>query len=132
MDLKEPRQEKESRAGRTDPLANRPALGIAYHMPERLTPEWYAFGLIDRALAQGADSLLYDELVRKAGLTGGVDAGINWGLGSMFDYSGPMLWMAQAFHDSTTPSDKLLAAIDTVIERVAKKGSIRRRSIGRA
>ena len=122
VDLKEPRQEKERRAGRTDPLANRPALGIAYHMPERLTPEWYAFGLIDRALAQGADSLLYDELVRKAGLTGGVDAGINWGLGSMFDYSGPMLWMAQAFHDSTTSSDKLLAAIDTVIERVRKEG----------
>jgi zinc protease len=122
VDLKEPRQEKERRAGRTDPLANRPALGIAYHLPERLTPEWYAFGLIDRALAQGADSLLYDELVRKAGLTGGVDAGINWGLGSMFDYSGPMLWMAQAFHDSTTSSDKLLAAIDTVIERVRKDG----------
>ena len=121
-DLKEPRQEKERRAGRTDPLANRPALGIAYHMPERHTPEWYAFGLIDHALAQGADSLLYDELVRKPGLTGSVDAGINWGLGSMFDYSGPMLWMAQVFHDSTTSSDKLLAAIDTVIERVRKEG----------
>ena len=54
-----------------------------------LTPEWYAFGLLDEALAQGSDSLLYDELVRKKGLTGGVDAGINWGLGNMFDYSGP-------------------------------------------
>jgi zinc protease len=121
-DLREPRQEKEKRAGRTDPLANRPALGIAYHLPERLTPEWYAFGLIDRALAQGGDSILYDELVRKGGLTGGVDAGINWGLGSMFDYSGPMLWMAQFFHDTTTPSDKLLAAIDAVVERVRKEG----------
>jgi predicted Zn-dependent peptidase len=121
-DLREPRQEKEKRAGRTDPLASRPALGIAYHLPQRLTPEWYAFGLIDRALAQGADSILYDELVRKGGLTGGVDAGINWGLGSMFDYSGPMLWMAQFFHDTTTPSDKLLAVIDTVVERVRKEG----------
>jgi predicted Zn-dependent peptidase len=121
-DLREPRQEKEKRTGRTDALANRPALGIAYHLPERLTPEWYAFGLIDRALAQGSDSLLYEELVRKGGLTGGVDAGINWGLGSMFDYSGPMLWMAQFFHDATTPSDKLLAAIDAVLERVRKEG----------
>ena len=121
-DLREPRQEKEKRAGRTDPLATRPALGIAYHLPERLTPEWYAFGLIDRALAQGSDSLLYEELVRKGGLTGGVDAGINWGLGSMFDYSGPMLWMAQFFHDATTPTDKLLAAIDGVLERIRKDG----------
>ena len=73
-------------------------------------------------MAQGADSLLYDELVRKQGLTGDVDAGINWGLGNMFDYSGPMLWIAQFFHDTSTPSDKLLAAIDGVIETVRKEG----------
>ncbi len=120
-DLREPRQEKEKHAGRTDPLANRPALGLAYHLPDRGTPEWYAFGLLDQILAQGPDSLLYDELVRKRALTGGVDAGINWGLGNMFDYSGPMLWMAQIFHDSTTPSDKLLAAVDEVVERVRQR-----------
>ena len=121
-DLREPRQQKEKRAERTDALANRPALGIAYHLPDRLTPEWYAFGLIDQAMAQGADSLLYDDLVRKKGLTGGVDAGINWGLGNMFDYSGPMLWMAQFFHDTGTPSDKLLTAIDGVVESIRKEG----------
>jgi predicted Zn-dependent peptidase len=121
-DLKEPRQEKEKRAGRTDPLANRPALGIAYHVPDRFTPEWYAFGLLDEALAQGSDSLLYDELVRKKGLTGGVNAGINFGLGSMFDYSGPMLWEAQFFHDSSVTSDGLLAAIDSIVETVRKDG----------
>ena len=121
-DLREPRQLKEKRAERTDKLANRPALGIGYHMPDRRTPEWYAFGLIDQALAQGDDSLLYDDLVRKKGLTGGVDAGINWGLGNMFDYSGPMLWIAQFFHDTSTPSDRLLTAIDGVVESVRKTG----------
>ena len=121
-DLKEPRQEKEKRAGRTDPLANRPALGIAYHVPDRFTPEWYAFGLLDEALAQGSDSLLYDELVRKKGLTGGVSAGINFGLGNMFDYSGPMLWEAQFFHDSSVTSDGLLSAIDSIVEKVRKDG----------
>jgi zinc protease len=121
-DLREPRQEKEKRAERTDPLANRPALGIGYHLPERNTPEWYAFGLIDQALAQGADSLLYDDLVRKKGLTGGVDAGINFGLGNMFDYSGPMLWIAQVFHDTSAPSETLLAAIDGVVEPIRKQG----------
>jgi len=121
-DLREPRQDKEKRASRTDALANRPALAVAYHVPERFTPEWFAFGLLDQALAQGSDSLLYDELVRKKGLTGGVNAGINWGLGNMFDYSGPMLWIAQFFHDTTVPSDKLLAAIDEVVERVRTNG----------
>ena len=52
-DLREPRQEKEKRAARTDALATRPALGIAYHLPDRFTPEWYAFGLIDQAIGPG-------------------------------------------------------------------------------
>jgi predicted Zn-dependent peptidase len=121
-DLTEPRQEKEKHAGRTDPLANRPALGLGYHVPERNTPEWYAFGLLDQLLAQGPDSLLYDELVRKRALTGGVDAGINWGLGNMFDYNGPMLWIAQIFHDSTTSSEQVLAAFDSVVARIQQQG----------
>jgi predicted Zn-dependent peptidase len=114
-DLREPRQEKEKRAGRTDPLANRPALGIGYHVPDRNTPQWYAFGLLNELLVQGQDSLLYDELVRKQGLTGDVNGGINWGLGSMFDYAGPMLWMSQFFHDSDVPADKLVQAFDTAV-----------------
>jgi zinc protease len=117
-DLREPRQEKEKRAGRTDKLANRPAVGIAYHVPERNTPHWYAFGLINQLLAQGADSLLYDELVRKRALTTRVEAGINFGLGNMFDYSGPMLWITQFFHDTGTPSDALVDAFDATVERL--------------
>jgi predicted Zn-dependent peptidase len=118
VDLREPRQEKEKRAGRTDPLANRPALGIAYHVPDRNTPQWYAFGLLNQLLAQGQDSLLYDEMVRRQGLTGDVDAGINWGLGNMFDYNGPMLWTSQFFHDADVPSDRLVQAFDTAVERL--------------
>jgi zinc protease len=114
-DLREPRQEQEKRAGRTDPLANRPALGIGYHVPDRNTPQWYAFGLLSQLLVEGHDSLLYDEMVRKQGLTGDVTGGINWGLGSMFDYAGPMLWMSQFFHDSDVPADKLVQAFDTAV-----------------
>ena len=55
-DITEPRQERRrSAASRIDSLANRPAIGLAYHMPERYTPEWYAFGLLDQILAQGRD-----------------------------------------------------------------------------
>jgi predicted Zn-dependent peptidase len=117
-DLTEPRQTTERRTSRTDNLATRPALGIGYHTPPRWSPQWFAFGLIDQILAQGSDSWLYDELVRKHALTGEVSAGINWGLGNMYDYSGPMLWEATFFHDNTTPSDSLVAAIDRVVERL--------------
>jgi len=120
-DLTEPKQEKEKRTGRTDPLANRPAIGFGYHLPERGTPEWYAFGLLDQVLGQGPDALLYDELVRKRALTGSVDAGINWGLGNMFDYKGPMLWLGQIMHDTETSPDAVLAAFDAVVTKVQQE-----------
>ena len=99
-------------------LATRPAIGLAYHVPERFTPEWYAFGLLDQMLAQGRDSRFYRELVQKRALTGGVDAGINFGLGNQFDYQGPMLWEVQAFHDVDKKGDDLLAGFDRLLRRV--------------
>jgi predicted Zn-dependent peptidase len=130
-DLAEPPQTAEKHAGRTDPLATRPALGVAYHVPPRYTPEWYAFGLLDQILAQGNDSWLYDELVRKRGLTGDVAAGINWGLGSMYDYNGPMLWIVSYFHDTRVPADSLIAAMDRVINR-ARTTPVDRETLDRA
>jgi zinc protease len=115
-DISEPRQEKEKRASRTDRLANRPALGLGYHVPNRWTPEWFAFGLIDQILGQGRDSRLYDALVQRTGLTSDVQAGINWGLGNMFNYEGPMLWMVSVYHDRATTPDSLLNVIDTEVE----------------
>ena len=117
-DLTEPRQTQERRASRRDTLATRPALGLAYHVPPRNTPEWYAFGLIDQILAQGKDSRLYNAMVRERGLTGDVAAGINWGLGGQFDYSGPMLWMASFYHDSDKSADSLLAVVDREVARL--------------
>src|SRR6516162_2197461 len=88
-DLTEPRQEQEKRVTKRDPLAPRPAIALGYHMPERNTPEYYAMGLIEQMLAEGDDSLLYQELVEKRGLTDNVDGAINQ-LGNMFNYKGPM------------------------------------------
>ena len=115
-DLTEPRQIKEKRASRVDRLATRPALGIAYHVPDRWTADWFAMGLIDQILAQGRDSRLYDALVQRTGLTSDVGAGINWGLGNMFNYEGPMLWMVAVYHDRDKKADSLMKVVDTEIE----------------
>jgi len=116
-DLTEPRQEKEKRASKPDAKANRPALAFAYHMPDRNTPEYYAMGLIDQILLQGNDALLREALVKRAGLTGSVNGGINL-LGDMFNYSGPMLWTASMFHDKNVTADRIIAASDSVIHRL--------------
>ncbi len=113
-DLTEPKQEKEKRASKVDPLAKRPALAVAYHMPERNTPEYYAMGLIDQLLVQGDDSLLYQELVKRRAFSGQVDGGINL-LGNMFNYKGPMLWTVSLIHDSASKPDDIVSAMESVI-----------------
>ncbi|HLL74919.1 MAG TPA: pitrilysin family protein [Pyrinomonadaceae bacterium] len=120
-DISEPRQEKEKRATKQDPLAPRPALAFSYHMPPRGTPEYYAMGVLDQLLVQGEDSLLWQELVKRRAYTGGVQGGANVLLGNIYNYQGPMLWTAFLFHDRATSADQILAAVDGVIKEVQEK-----------
>jgi predicted Zn-dependent peptidase len=113
-DISEPRQEREKRTSRTSERAPRPALALGYHLPERYTPDWYAFGLIDQILGQGRDSWLYQELVQERGYTGSVSATPN-GLGNLFNYDGPMVWTTSLFHDASVPADSIVAAVDARI-----------------
>ena len=118
-DLTEPRQQKPIRASKDDTLATRPALAFAYHMPPRNTPEYYAMGLIDQILLQGHDSWLYQALVQRGGYTGDINGGINL-LGNMFDYEGPMLWMASLYHDASHSPDEILKVADATIDSLAR------------
>ena len=117
-DISEPRQEKEKRASKPDPLATRPALAVGYHVPKRGTPEYAAMGLLDEILLQGKDSRMYQALVQKNGLTGNVTGGINPGLGDMFNIDGPTLWVSSLFYDKDKSADQILKVFDQEIEKV--------------
>ena len=113
-DISEPRQTEEKRFTKEDKLANKPAIAIAYKMPERNTPEYYAMGLIDQLLVQGSDSKLYQKLVQEKGYTGNVSGGINY-LGNMFNYNGPMLWMTNLVYDAEVPADSIIRQVDDAV-----------------
>lgn len=120
-DLTELRQEKERVHNKYDKLAPKPGYAFAYRMPEKGTPEYYAMGIIDQLLVQGKDSMLHKELVVDEALTGGVSGGINWGLGNMFNYNGPMLWLAHFTHNDVAERDKIKASIDSVVNRLTER-----------
>ncbi|NOT76352.1 MAG: insulinase family protein [Cyclobacteriaceae bacterium] len=118
-DISEPKQEKEKRFTKQDKLATKPAIAIAYKMPDRNTPEYYAMGLIDQMLLQGQDSKLNFALVQEKGYTDNVSGGINY-LGNMYNYQGPMIWMADLIHDSNIPSDSIIKVVDKAVAELEK------------
>jgi predicted Zn-dependent peptidase len=116
-DISEPAQLAGKRKSTVDPLAPRPALAVAWHVPERGTADLYAFGLLDQILLQGEDSALWQKLVQERGYSGGVGGGINL-LGNMFNYDGPMLWTVYLVHDPAVAPDTILTDIDAEITRL--------------
>jgi predicted Zn-dependent peptidase len=113
-DISEPVQTEEKSFVKDDALANKPAIAIAYHMPERNTPEYYAMGLLDQILAQGDNAILRQKLVTEKGYTSGINGGINY-LGNMFNYNGPMQWMFNFTYDNETSQQEIIKTIDEVI-----------------
>jgi zinc protease len=120
-DISEPRQTQEKFRSRVDKLAPKPGWAAGYHVPPRGTPEWYAMGLIDQMLVKGQDSRLYRKLVAETGIAGEVGGGINFPLGNMFNYQGPMLWSFNFTHDANRSRDEIKAAVDAVIEELRTK-----------
>ncbi|MGH8250661.1 MAG: M16 family metallopeptidase [Steroidobacteraceae bacterium] len=116
-DLAEPVQQAEKRDSYADRLAPRPGLALAWQVPERGTPEHYAFSLLDQILLQGEDSLLWQRLVQQRGYSGSVAGGVNL-LGNEFTYDGPMLWMLYLVHDPGATPEAIIADIDAEIARI--------------
>ena len=121
-DLSEPAQTAEQRFEKVDSLATQPAVAVAYHMPERNSDAYYAMGLINQILTQGDNSLLHQKLVKEKGYTSSVSGGINYPLGNMFNYNGPMLFMFYSIHDRAYASDEVLGSIDETINGLAASG----------
>ena len=121
-DLREPPQTEEKRATKVDSLATRPALAFGYHMPPRNSDAYFAMGLIQQILLEGDDSRLHQALVTEAGLTSGVSGGINWPLGNMYNYNGPILWSGWLVHDAETAPDSVVALIDREVEALREDG----------
>jgi len=120
--LAEPPQTEEKRSSKVDSLATRPALAFAYHMPPRNSDAYFAMGLLQQILLEGDDSRLHQALVSETGLTGSVSGGINWPLGNMFNYNGPMLFSSWLIHDAETSPDSILAIIDREVGALRDNG----------
>lgn len=115
-------QKSERRAAETDKLAKVPALAIGYRMPARHSPDALAGAVTGELLHNGQASRLYQALVKDKQVALSVDGGVNWPLGTPFEFNGPTLMTSFVVYPPNVKEDQLLAAYDATIKELIDKG----------
>lgn len=120
-DVSEPPQTAERRFRQTDKLARVPALAIGYRMPPRDSHDAIVGAVVGELLHNGQASELYQALVKEKKVALQVSGGVNWPLGSPFEYNGPTLMTSFMVHPPNVTEDQLLSAYDGVIRDLSTK-----------
>ncbi len=120
-DVSEPPQTAEKRFSEDDRLAETPAIALGYHLPPRMTREFFALSLLDPLLVGDESARLHQKLVKETQIATSLVGGFNL-LGNNFDFNGPMLYTIRVDYKTDRKGDEVLAAIDQVIEEVRKNG----------
>ena len=119
-------QQAERRSTETDKLAKVPAIAVGYRMPPRHSPDALAGAVTGELLHNGQASLLYQALVKEKQVALSVDGGVNWPLGTPFEYNGPTLMVSFVVYPPNVTEDQLLAAYDGTIITLIDKGPSQR------
>jgi zinc protease len=120
--VEEPPQKSERRATESDKLAKVPALAIGYRMPPRHSPDALTSAVTGELLHNGQASRLYQALVKEKQVALSVDGGLNWPLGTPYEFNGPTLMTSFIVYPPNVSEDQLVAAYDSTIKELVDKG----------
>jgi zinc protease len=120
-DISEPPQKEEKRFTREDKLARTPALAIAWHLPERLTKDFFALSVLDPLITGDDSARLYQKLVRQDRLAMQVIGAFNF-LGTNWDVKGPMLYTVRVDYLNDKTAAQVLGAVESVLAEIRAKG----------
>lgn len=121
-DIAEPPQTAEKSYVEKDKLARTPAIAFAYHLPERMTRDFFALSLLDPLLVGDESSKLYQALAKENQIASTVGGGFNYGLGNNFDYNGPMLYTFRVDYRPDMTGADVMKVVDKVINSVQEHG----------
>ncbi len=124
-DVSEPPQTAERRFQQDDKLAQVPASAVGYRMPARTSPDAVVGAMTGELLHNGEASRLYQVLVKEKKVALQVSGGINWPLGTPFEYDGPTLMTSFIIYPRNVTENDLLTAYDAVIADLANHGPAR-------
>jgi predicted Zn-dependent peptidase len=121
-DIKEPPQTAEKTFAESDKLARTPALAFGYHLPERMTKDFFALSLLDPLLVSDESAKLYQALIKENQIAANVSGGFNYGLGNNFDYNGPMLYTFRVDYRPDLKGADVFTVVDKVINAIQEHG----------
>jgi zinc protease len=121
-DISEPPQTKEKIVTQRDKLARTPAVAFGYHLPERMSRDFFALSLLDPLLVSDESAKMYQALIKENQIASDVSGGFNYGLGNNFDYNGPMLYTFRVDYRPDLKGEDVLKVVDKVITAVQEHG----------
>ena len=124
VDSAEPDQTSARRFPLEDAHATLPALAVAWSgMPRRRAqPDFYALGLLGRALFTGKSSRLYQALVKESQVAISVDGGVGFPVSDWEEYKHPGLFGAFVVHKATATGESVRSRIVAEIAKIASEG----------
>ena len=122
VDASEPVQTEERRGEIPEKFGPLPAMAIGYRAPARGTPDWYAAGILDRALHGGRAGRVYRRLMLERQIAIDVAGGVNYSSGDLFDYNGPTLMITTIYHKPEYSSEETIAAFDELVKEIRDQG----------
>jgi zinc protease len=121
-DIKDAPQTAEKSFTEGDKLARTPALAFGYHLPERMTKDFFALSLLDPLLVSDESAKMYQALIKENQIAANVSGGFNYGLGNNFDYNGPMLYTFRVDYRPDLKGADVMTVVDKVINAVQEHG----------
>lgn len=124
-DVSEPPQKNERHVEQTDKLSRVPALAVGYRVPPRNSPDAVIAAVAGELLHKGTASVLYQTLVQQKQVATSISGGVNWPMGSPFEYNGPTLMTSYIKYPQNVTEAQVLSAYDAVIVDLARRGPTR-------
>jgi predicted Zn-dependent peptidase len=121
-DPSEPPNTAEKRESQTDALAQVPAVAVAWKGPPQRSPDQAPMAVLSQLLLGDSASRLYQGLVKGRQIAVAVQGGLNWPLGTAWDYSGPALFTVLALYRPDASADAVVTAVDEELATIIEKG----------
>jgi zinc protease len=97
------------------------ATAVAWHLPERMTKDFFALSVLDPLIVGDQSAKLYQKLVRTDRLAVSVIGAFNF-LGNNWDVKGPMLYTMRVDYMNDKTATQVLDAIESVLSEIRAKG----------